>query len=168
MPGPRMSVGFSDGTRVGADEPRERYFLGADLARELRSIGDEYKDIYQSAVRALPHTRKWCSATPLPSRHHRRDAAAARAFGMRTTRSMPLAEIIRRTGLTADEVRRFNPALAVRPRGCDALPPCVRLVGRDVSFWRRQASSDYSPSSTRSCASVRRRKNGTSVRLDRS
>ena len=46
---------------------------------------------------------------------------------MRTPRAMSLAEIVKRTGLAAAEVQRFNPALVARVQaGRHALPSVLR------------------------------------------
>ena len=60
-------------------------------------------------------------------------------------RPITLAEIVRRTGLHAREVRRFNPALTDRvPAGAMIyLPQYVSEFGSDVAFWRRPASPAY-------------------------
>jgi hypothetical protein len=64
---------------------------------------------------------------------------------MRTRRAIPLAEIVRRTGLTADEVRRFNPALVGRvpARATLYLPVHVGDFGDDVAFWRQPSRPGY-------------------------
>jgi hypothetical protein len=64
---------------------------------------------------------------------------------MRTPRATSLAEIVERTGLAADEVRRFNPALVDRvPAGATLyLPFYVSEFGPDVGFWRRPPSAAY-------------------------
>ena len=64
---------------------------------------------------------------------------------MRTPRSIALAEIVERTGLTPDEVRRFNPALVDRvpARGALYLPHYVSELGPDVAFWRRPPGPAY-------------------------
>ena len=66
-------------------------------------------------------------------------------YAMRTSRAISLSEIIERTGLAADEVRRFNPALADRvpARGTLYLPFQVSEFGSDVAFWRRPPSPSY-------------------------
>jgi hypothetical protein len=60
---------------------------------------------------------------------------------MRTARAISLAEITMRTGLPADEVRRFNPALGaqVSAQSTLYLPDYVSEFGSDVAFWRRPA-----------------------------
>jgi hypothetical protein len=65
---------------------------------------------------------------------------------MRTPRAIRLVDITRRTGLSADEVRRFNPALVrqVPARATLYLPTYVRDFGPDVAFWHRPAGAAYS------------------------
>jgi hypothetical protein len=64
---------------------------------------------------------------------------------MRTTRSIPITEITRRTRLSADEVRRYNPALVKKvPAGATLyLPAHFAAFGRDVAFWHQPADPDY-------------------------
>jgi hypothetical protein len=64
---------------------------------------------------------------------------------MRTPRAVALREIVQRTGLAVDEIRRFNPALENRvPAGATLyLPTYVGEFGTDVAFWRRPASPSY-------------------------
>ena len=64
---------------------------------------------------------------------------------MRTARNIPLAEVTARSGLSADEVKRFNPALVrlVPARATLYLPRYVAEFGADVSFWQRPASPAY-------------------------
>ena len=64
---------------------------------------------------------------------------------MRTPRAISLAEIMTRTRLSADEVRRFNPALVARvpAQGTLYLPDYVSEFGPDVAFWRRPPSPAY-------------------------
>jgi hypothetical protein len=66
-------------------------------------------------------------------------------YAMRTPRSISLTEITKRTGLSADEVRRFNPALVDRvpAQATLYLPEFVGEFGADVAFWRRPASAAY-------------------------
>jgi hypothetical protein len=56
-----------------------------------------------------------------------------------------LTEIVKETGLTADEVRRFNPALSDRvPAGAALyLPFYVSQFGPDVAFWRHPPEPAY-------------------------
>jgi hypothetical protein len=64
---------------------------------------------------------------------------------MRTARSWALADVTRLSGLDADEVRRYNPAVVTRvPADADLyLPSYRRDFGPDVSFWHRAAPPDY-------------------------
>jgi hypothetical protein len=66
-------------------------------------------------------------------------------YAMRTPKSLTLTEIARVTGLTADEIRRFNPALTrtVPARSDLYLPRYVSAFGPDVTFWHRPMSDAY-------------------------
>ena len=64
---------------------------------------------------------------------------------MRTSQALPWLEITARTGLTPDEVKRFNPALAAgcrRTRTCICRTTCPSF-GHDVSFWHRPPTPEY-------------------------
>jgi len=64
---------------------------------------------------------------------------------MRTSRVISMREIVEQTGLTPDEIRRFNPSLVDRvpARGTLYLPTHVEAFGADVAFWRRPAAPSY-------------------------
>lgn len=66
-------------------------------------------------------------------------------FAMRTSRAVSLSEITRLTGLSADEIRRYNPALVKRvPAHADIyLPRYIKALGRDVTFWHRTPNAAY-------------------------
>jgi hypothetical protein len=134
------------GEHFGAVDVRERYFLGSTLARDLRALpGRDYQDVYKSygprsylyAEMVFGNTvnvKRLIASTPQTSIN-----------AMRMPRSMSLAEIVKRTGLPADEVRRFNPALfdRVPAQGMLYLPHYVSEFGPDVAFWRRPPSPSY-------------------------
>jgi hypothetical protein len=134
------------GEQLGATDVRARYFLGSRLALALRDLpGREYDDVYRTygprshryAEMVFGNTfivRRLIASTPQVAIH-----------AMRTPRAISLAEIMARTGLTAVDVRRFNPALVDRVPA-DAtlyLPTYVREFGPDVSFWRRPPDPSY-------------------------
>ena len=134
------------GERLGGADVRSRYLLGSQLARDLRTLPDKgYEQVYGSyGVRSslyaemvfgnTVNVRQLVAATPQVSIH-----------AMRTRRSIALTEIVARTGLDADEVRRFNPALVDRvPAGAALyLPFSVDEFGSDIAFWRQPPSSSY-------------------------
>jgi hypothetical protein len=136
-----------NGERLGGTDVRERYLLGSQLVRDLRRIDlYGYRDLYRtygprSYVYAemvfgnMATVRALTESTPQMS-----------IYAMRTPRAMTLTDIVRRTRLSADEVRRFNPALVKRvPAHSDLyLPTYFRDLGRDVSFWHRPPNAKYS------------------------
>jgi hypothetical protein len=135
-----------NGDRLGAQNVREGYFLGSKLALDLRALEvEDYRDVYRTygprshlyaeMVFGNTHTvRNIIASTPQVAIH-----------AMRARRAIPLADITRRTRLSADEVRRFNPALVRQvPAGANLyLPAYVKDFGPDVAFWRRPAPSTF-------------------------
>ena len=134
------------GEYLGADDVRTRYFLGSRLALDLRTLpGKEYVAVHKSygprshlyAEMVFGNTfniRKLLASTPQLT-----------ISAMRAPRPISLAEIVARTGLPADEVRRFNPALVERvpAQAMIYLPEYVGEFGPDVAFWRRQPNPSY-------------------------
>lgn len=134
------------GEYLGGADVRARYLLGSQLARDLRTLPDRaYEQVYGSyGFRSYLYAEmvfgntfnvgQLIASTPQISIH-----------AMRTPRAISLTEIVKRTGLTADEVRRFNPALVDRvPAGATLyLPLYVSELGSDVAFWRQPASTSY-------------------------
>jgi hypothetical protein len=144
--GTNVGRALINGEQLGAGDVRSRYFLGSKLARDLRSLpGREYADVYQSyGVRSYLYAEMVFGNT-----FNVRNLIAAMQqesiYAMRAPRPIPLTEIVRRTGLSADEVRRFNPALANHvPAGAALyLPSYVSEFGPDVAFWRRPPGPAY-------------------------
>jgi hypothetical protein len=134
------------GEHLGEVDVRARYLLGSKFARDLRTLpGRDYQPVHGSyGVRSYLYAEMvfgnmvivgdLIASTPQVPIH-----------AMRTPRAIPLAEIARRTGLTADEVRRFNPGLVDRvpARATLYLPVYVREFGADVAFWRRPPGPSY-------------------------
>jgi hypothetical protein len=134
------------GDHLGAADVRARYLLGSKLARDLRALpGREYEPVFGSyGPRSYLYAemvfgnafnvRSLVASTPQMTIH-----------AMRTPRAISLAEIVTHTGLAADEVRRFNPALVDRvpARATLYLPSYVSEFGPDVAFWRRPPSPSY-------------------------
>jgi hypothetical protein len=134
------------GEHLGGADVRSRYLLGSQLARDLRTLPDkDYERLYGSyGVRSylyaemvfgnMSNVRQLIASTPQTSIH-----------AMRTARAITLAEIVKYTGLSAAEVRRFNPALVDRvpARATLYLPMYVSEFGTDVAFWRQRPAASY-------------------------
>jgi hypothetical protein len=134
------------GAYLGADDVRARYLLGSRLARDLRALpGRDYEEVYRSyGPRSFLYAEmvfgnavtvtELMASTPQQPIH-----------AMRTSRPITLRDVVARTGLTADDVRRFNPALKEQvPAGAAIyLPSHVGEFGQDVAFWRARPSSSY-------------------------
>jgi hypothetical protein len=135
-----------NGARLGGEDIRGQYFLGSQFARDLRKISlYGYRDIYRTygprsylySEMVFGNTLNITALTALTPQ--------TQIFAMRAPRAITLAEITRRTRLSVDEVRRFNPALLkqVPAHATLYLPVHVTEFGRDVSFWHRPPSSAF-------------------------
>jgi Transglycosylase SLT domain len=144
--GTNVGRALINGGFLGAEDVRTRYFLGSKLASDLRALpGKEYTDVHKSygprsylyAEMVFGNTfniSRLIASTPQMS-----------ISAMRTPRPISLSEIVERTRLPADEVRRFNPALVeqIPAHGMLYLPEYVGEFGPDVAFWRRTPSPSY-------------------------
>jgi len=134
------------GEQLGAADVRVRYFLGAQFARDLRSLpGKQYADVYGSYG---PRSYRYAEMVFGNTFNVTRLMAAipqTPIYAMRVPRAVSLGEIMKQTRLTADEVRRFNPALVDRVpvHATLYLPFYVGDFGPDVAFWRQPANSSY-------------------------
>ncbi len=135
-----------NGERLGGTTPRQDYLLGAAFARDLRDISvRRYKDLFHTfGLRSYLYTEMVFGNT-LTVRRLLAETPQEPIFAMRAPRAIPLSEITRRTGLAAQEVKRFNPALVHRvpSHATLYLPSYVPVFGPDVSFWHRPASPAY-------------------------
>ena len=135
-----------NGERLGGEDIRDRYFMGSQFARDLRQISlMGYRDIYRTYGPRSYLYAEMVFGNTLTVAAIKESTPQERIHAMRTRRAIPLAEITKRTRLSADEVRRFNPALLKRvPAGATLyLPTYVKEFGADVTFWHRPATAAY-------------------------
>ena len=134
------------GEYLGAADVRARYLLGSQFARDLRTLPDRtYEQVYGSyGVRSYLYAEMVFGNASNVGRLMATTSQVS-IHAMRTPRAISLTEIVKETGLTADDVRRFNPALAERvPAGATLyLPFYVSEFGPDVAFWRRAPNPSY-------------------------
>ena len=135
-----------NGERLGGADEREQYLMGSDFVRELRQVSiRRYRHLFRtygprSALYAEMVFGNALNVTRLMS-----ETPQARIFAMRAPRSLPLSEVMAKSGLSRDDVRRYNPALVRRvpARAQVYLPEYVPEFGPDVSFWHRPAPAEY-------------------------
>jgi hypothetical protein len=135
-----------NGERLGGVDAREQYLKGAQFAHDLRSVSvRRYRELYRTyGLRSFLYAEmvfgNTFNVTRLASQVPQR-----RIFAMRTQRPLLLTDITRRTGLSAEEVKRYNPALVrqVPARATVYLPSYVADFGPDVSFWHQPPSAEY-------------------------
>jgi hypothetical protein len=135
-----------NGERLGGTDVREQYLLGAQFARDLRNVSlRRYRDLYRTyGVRSFLYAEMVFGNT-LTVERLAGEMPQTRIFAMRTPRALTLAEITKRTGLSADEVKRYNPALVrqVPARATVYLPVYVADFGQNVSFWHQPPTAEY-------------------------
>jgi hypothetical protein len=135
-----------NGEYLGAVDVRTRYLRGSQLARDLRALpGKEYQAIHGSYGSRSFVYAEMVFGNAFNVRSLMASTPQVPIYAMRTPRAMPLAEVVRRTGLPADEVRRFNPALVkqVPAQALLYLPSHVSEFGPDVAFWRRPPNPSF-------------------------
>jgi hypothetical protein len=135
-----------NGERLGAADPREQYWRGAAFARDLRGVSiRQYRELFRTyGLQSFLYPEMVFGNTLTVARLGA-EMPQSQIFAMRTPRPIPLKEVERRTGLSADEVKRFNPALArqVQAHATLYLPTYVPEFGPDVSFWHRPAEPAF-------------------------
>ncbi len=136
-----------NGARLGAADVRERYFVGADFARDLRTLSPRaFRDVIGTFGPRSYVYAEMVFGNQATVEQLRAGTPQRPVYAMRAPRDIPLGEVVRRSGLTADEVKRYNPALVRRvPRGADVyLPAPLAALGPDVSFWHRPPPPTFS------------------------
>jgi hypothetical protein len=135
-----------NGERLGGATPQERYFKGSQFAHDLRAVDLQgYRDLYRTyGVRSFRYAEMVFGNTANVARI-RSEVPQERIYAMRTSKSLAMGDITRRTKLTATEVQRFNPALTrLVPAGSTLyLPAYVPEFGPEVSFWHQPPSATF-------------------------
>ena len=135
-----------NGERLGGSTVRERYFIGSKAVRELRRLDlNGYRDLYRTYGPRSYFYSEMVFGNALTAKTLLESVPQRSIHAMRTSRTFTLQDIVNRSGLSASEVQRYNPALVKRvPAGATLyLPKYVSQFGRDVAFWHRQAPKAY-------------------------
>ena len=135
-----------NGERLGARNTRERYLRGSDFARRLREVSiRRYRTLFRSYGPRSALYAEMVFGNVTNVRRLVEETPQSKIFAMRVPRSTPIERVMRRTGLSRDEVRRYNPALVrqVPARAHLYLPEHVEEFGPDVSFWHRPPDPRY-------------------------
>lgn len=135
-----------NGARLGGANTREQYLMGSEFAIDLRNISTRtYSDVVRTyGPRSFLYSEMVFGNT-INVREFMESIPQERIYAMRVPRATSLSVIAQRTGLSVDEIQRFNPALKRQvPAGANLyLPMYVEEFGPDVSFWHRPASPEY-------------------------
>jgi hypothetical protein len=135
-----------NGGLLGAETPREQYLIGSELARDLRDLSrSRYRDVVRSYGPRSYLYAEMVFGNAANVDRIQNGVPQSPIHAMRAGSPISLAEVVGRTGLDPDEIRRFNPALIRRvPAGANLyLPFQVDDFGPDVAFWHRPAHPDF-------------------------
>ncbi|MDE2905724.1 MAG: hypothetical protein OXQ28_06525, partial [Acidobacteriota bacterium] len=135
-----------NGERLGATDTREQYLRGSDFARKLREISiRRYRTLFRTYGFRSALYAEMIFGNTVNIERLMADMPQSKVFAMRVPRSTSIARVMQRTGLSRDQVRRYNPALVRRvpARANLYLPEYIDDFGPDVSFWHRPASPEY-------------------------
>jgi len=135
-----------NGERLGGTDIREQYFMGANLSRDLRAISTR---TFRRVVGTYgPRSFRYAEMVIGNTYNVKRLGETIPQddiYAMRTPRAFTLEDIRQRTGLSTDQLKRFNPALVRRvPKGATLyLPVQGGQFGSDVAFWRRPPPPEF-------------------------
>ena len=135
-----------NGGWLGGENTREQYLLGSRFALDLRDISTRrYRDVVRTYGPRSYRYAEMIFGNTQTVRDIISTIEQVPIYAMRATRSIPLEDVTRQTGLSVDEVRRFNPALVRRvPAGANLyLPFLIEGFGPDVSYWHRPPSPAF-------------------------
>ena len=135
-----------NGERLGGADEREQYLMGSDFARGLRQVSiRRYRDLFRTYGRRSALYAEMVFGNTFNITRLMNEMPQARIFAMRTPRALSISEVMAKSGLSRDEIRRHNPALVRRvpARAHVYLPEYVPEFGPDVSFWHRPAPPAY-------------------------
>lgn len=135
-----------NGDFAGGNDIQARYFLGAELTLLVRRLRPEgYREVVGGYGPRSFRYAEMVFGNTLTMAELEAATPQNQIFAMQASRSIPFDEVTRRTGLSADEVRRFNPALINRvPAGANLyLPLHVEDFGENVAFWHRAPTPEY-------------------------
>lgn len=135
-----------NGGFAGGDGIRSRYFLGAELTLLVRRIRPPgYREVVGGYGPRSFRYSEMVFGNTLTISELEAAIPQERIFAMRPSRPVPIDEVARRTGLSHDEIQRFNPALVRRvPAGANLyLPSHVEDFGEDTAFWQAAPSPEY-------------------------
>ena len=135
-----------NGQRLGGTDTREQYLMGSEFARDLRQISvRRYRALFRTYGRRSFLYAEMVFGNTINVERLAAGSTQTQIFAMRAPRDIPLTEVTRLTGLSTNEVKRFNPALVRRvpARANLYLPSYVEEFGPDVSFWHRPASPTF-------------------------
>lgn len=135
-----------NGSRMGGNDIREQYLMGAEYARDVRALSPRtFRDVVGTYGPRSYRYAEMVFGNMTTVQNIRAAHPQEQIFAMRTNRDLSVSELRRATGLSTTVLKRFNPALVRRvPRGATVyLPVFDANLGSDVAFWQRPAPAEF-------------------------
>ena len=135
-----------NGQRLGGADTREQYLLGSRFALDLRDLSTRtYRDVVRTYGPRSYRYAEMIFGNAETIRNIMSSVEQVEIYAIKVSQTISLEEVARRTRLSTDEVRRYNPALVRRvPRGANLyLPFAAEGLGPDASFWHRPPTPEY-------------------------
>ena len=117
-----------NGRRLGGMDQREQYLMGSDFARGLRQVSiRRYRELFRTYGPRSALYAEMVFGNGITIAGMMEEMPQERIFAMRAPRGLPISEVMAKSGLSRDDVRRYNPALVRRvPARRRRLPAGVR------------------------------------------
>ena len=135
-----------NGERLGGVGTREQYLRGSDFARALREVSiRRYRTLFRTYGPRSALYAEMVFGNVDTVRRLIHEIPQTEVYAMRAPRNLSIGALADATGLSRDELKRYNPALVRQvPRGANLyLPEYVEAFGPDVSFWHRPPPAAY-------------------------
>lgn len=135
-----------NGQRLGGENTREQYLLGSRFALDLRDLSTRtYRDVVRTYGPRSYRYAEMIFGNAQTIREIMSTVEQVEVYAIKVSKTISLDEVIRKTGLSRGEVRRYNPALVRRvPAGANLyLPFPAEDLGQDASFWHRPPAPEY-------------------------
>jgi hypothetical protein len=135
-----------NGQRLGGENTRDQYLLGSRFALDLRNLSTRtYRDVVRTYGPRSYRYAEMIFGNAQTIRKIMSTVEQVEVYAIKASKTIPIEEVVRKTGLSRGEVRRYNPALVRRvPAGANLyLPFPVDDFGPDASFWHRPPTPEY-------------------------
>ena len=114
-----------NGERLGATDKREKYLRGSEFAKALRQVSiRRYRQLFRTYGPRSALYAEMVFGNVYNVRRLTLETPQSEVFAMRAPRNLAISAIAEATGLSPNELKRYNPALVRQvPRGANVYLP---------------------------------------------